>query len=300
MRSFLDCIPCLIRQSLEAVRFATDDEAVHRQVLSETLRMVGKQMDLAISAPVMAQQVHRMIRTLAGGNDPYRQVKDHFNNLAMRWYPKLKLQVQNADDPFETAARLAIVGNIIDFGPNSRLDDSSLHDAIDHALTAEIVGSFDTFREAVGSAENILYLADNAGEIVFDRLLIEQMPVEKITVVVKGQPVINDATMSDAESTGLGDLVDVIDNGSDAPGTIVADCSRAFRERFQQADLIIAKGQGNYETLSDVDRKIFFVLKAKCPVIAADLGCKCGSLVIHRTHQPDRDIKQTEQRIQTA
>ena len=113
-------------------------------------------------------------------------------------------------------------------------------------------------------------------EIVFDRLLIEQLPREKVTLVVRGAPVSNDATMIDAEDTGLTKLLEVIDNGSDAPGTILDDCSHAFRERFDSADLIIAKGQGNYESLSEVEKDIYFLLKAKCPVIARDLGCEVG------------------------
>jgi len=287
MKTYFDCIPCFVRQTLEAVRFATNDQAVQEQVLRKVLS-VASEMDLRTSPPVMGQRIHRLIRTLTGRDDPYRRVKDKFNRLALQWYHQLKPRVDNADDAMETAARLAIAGNIIDFGVNSRLDDSSLHDAIDHALTAEIVGSFDTFREAVGSAENILYLADNAGEIVFDRLLIEQIPVEKVTVVVKGQPVINDATITDAQTSGLTDLIEVVENGSDAPGTILAECSQEFQRRFERADLVIAKGQGNYETLSDVDQNIFFMLKVKCPVIATHLDCQVGDLILRTNHSPVR------------
>jgi uncharacterized protein with ATP-grasp and redox domains len=108
------------------------------------------------------------------------------------------------------------------------------------------------------------------------------MPLEKVTVVVKGLPVLNDATIHDAETAGLTSLVEVIDNGSDAPGTILAECSESFHERFEQADLLIAKGQGNYESLSDVEKDIFFILKAKCPVIAEHLGCKVGTMILRR------------------
>jgi len=139
------------------------------------------------------------------------------------------------------------------------------------------------FRDAVRRAENILYLADNAGEIVLDRLLIGQLPVERVTVVVKGEPVINDATMDDAIIAGLPKIVEVIDNGSDAPGTILETCSQAFRNRFENTDLIIAKGQGNYETLSDANKNIFFILKAKCPIIARDLGCEIGEMILRKS-----------------
>ena len=139
------------------------------------------------------------------------------------------------------------------------------------------------FQAALGRASRILYLADNAGEIVFDRLLIERMPPGKVTVGVRGFPVINDATMKDAEDTGMTELAEVIDNGSDGPGTILDDCSQSFRDRFDEADLIIAKGQGNYETLSEVDKDIYFLLKAKCAVIARDMGCQEDDMILKRS-----------------
>ena len=138
---------------------------------------------------------------------------------------------------------------------------------------------------AVDAAARVLYLADNAGEIACDRLLIERLGPARITLAVKGSPVLNDATRVDAEAVGLAAIVEVVDNGSDAPGTILADCSEAFRRRFAEADLILAKGQGNYETLSNAAADIFFILKAKCPVIARDLGCRVGSLILRR-HRP--------------
>ncbi len=137
-----------------------------------------------------------------------------------------------------------------------------------------------TLRKRVDEAEKILYLADNAGEIAFDRLLIELMPTDKVILVVKGSPVINDATREDAEMVGLTELVNIIDNGSDAPGTILSDCSKEFIEYYNDADLIIAKGQGNYESLNDRTENIFFLLKAKCPVIARDIGCYIGDLIL--------------------
>jgi len=168
-------------------------------------------------------------------------------------------------------------------GLNNHVTDKQVHEAIDHALEAPLEADLAGFAETISSAKDILYLADNAGEIVFDRLLIEQMPLKKVTLAVKGAPIINDATMKDAEATGLTELVEVIDNGSDAPGTILEDCSEAFRQRFDEADMVIAKGQGNYETLSEADKDIFFVLKAKCSVIARDLGCQVGSLILQRS-----------------
>ena len=286
MKTFFDCIPCFVRQALDSVRLVTDDEVVHERLLREVLR-AASEMDLRQSPPAMGQHIHQLIRRLTRQRDPYGEIKQRHNRLALELYPKLRALVRGSGSPLETALRLAIAGNVIDLGVNARLDESSVSEAIEGALSAPLNADVHAFAEAVSGARMILYLADNAGEIAFDRLLIEQMPVEKVTLAVRGAPVINDATMVDAQVAGIPGLVEVIDNGSDAPGTILEDCSPEFRRRFDRADLIVAKGQGNYETLGDVPKDIFFVLKAKCPVIARHLGCHVGSLVLQRSpHTP--------------
>ena len=295
MKTYFECIPCLIRQTFEAARLTTDDKAIHEQVIRKILR-AASEMNLRESPPFMAQRIHRLIRQMTGDNDPYRDIKDRFNHFALELYPELKERVERSRTPLDTAIRLAIAGNIIDSGVNLHINETLVHNSIEHALTSPLAGDPEQFRKAVSKANDILYLADNAGEIVFDRLLIEQMPLEKITLVVKGSPVINDACLADARTTGIADLVEVIDNGSDAPGTILGECSEEFKRRFENAGLIIAKGQGNYETLSDVKKDIFFVLKAKCPVIAHHIGCEKGSLVFLRNSGKDYGGKRSNEK----
>jgi uncharacterized protein with ATP-grasp and redox domains len=169
-------------------------------------------------------------------------------------------------------------------GPYNHIDNLLVQQALDQALQGMLEWDQERFLELVDQADSILYLTDNAGEIVFDRLLIEQLPLHKITVAVRGFPVLNDATLEDAKEVGLDRLVKVMNNGSDAPGTILNDCSVDFVESFHRADLIIAKGQGNYETLSNHRKHIIFMLKAKCPVIARDIGCKVGDMVAILNH----------------
>ena len=290
MRIFLDCIPCFVRQALDSARLVTNDEQIHEKVVREVLRL-AVDLDMNQSPPVIGQQIHRLIRKLIDNNDPYHELKQRFNRLAMRMCVELAGRVRASEDPLEAAFRLAIAGNIIDLGVKTSIAESDIEKIIRDCLTVDFDGRhIEKFRNAVSRAEKILYLTDNAGEIVFDRLLIEQLPVEKVTVVVKGKPVINDATMEDAEFAGLTEKTEVIDNGSDGPGTILETCSQTFRDRFEDADLIIAKGQGNYETLSDVDKNIFFVLKAKCPVIARDLGCEIGEMILRRSEKFDDNI----------
>jgi uncharacterized protein with ATP-grasp and redox domains len=282
MKISLECIPCLLRQSLEAARFVTDDTAVHEQIVRHVLRMVAE-MDLNQPPPVVARAVHRRLREMTGVEDPYRTPKARFNRLAMSMLPDLAAEVERALDPLLAAARLAIAGNMIDLGANWNVTEAEVHEALGRSLSEPFVGNWEEFREAVADARDILYLADNAGEIVLDRLLIQELGCQRITLAVRGSVVINDATLLDAEEAGLHELVEVIDNGSDAPGTILEECNAAFRKRFSEADLIIAKGQGSFETLSDVEGNIFFLFKVKCPVIASHVGLAAGTHALVRS-----------------
>jgi len=282
MRTSLDCIPCFLRQTLEAARFVTDAPAVHERVLRDVLRLTAE-MDFAQCPPVVAREIHRMLRAMTGVDDPYRAVKDRFNRMALEMLPELADTVKEASDPLATALRLAIAGNVIDLGVNGEMTEDEVRRSIHDALNEPFDGDVDAFGQAVERARKILYLADNAGEIVFDRLLIEQLPVSLVTLAVRGGPILNDATMADAQAAGLCDVVDVIESGSDAPGTILGDCNEEFRKRFSESDLVIAKGQGNFETLSDQPGEIFFLLKVKCPVIADHVGLPVGTHVLTRT-----------------
>ncbi|MEN6423925.1 MAG: ARMT1-like domain-containing protein [Phycisphaerales bacterium] len=287
MRTYFDCVPCSIRQVLDSVRMITDDETMHERVLRELLGM-WQRMDMKQSPPAMAQRIHRYLRQLTGVADPYLDVKNRYNLFALGLYPELRERVADSPDPFETAVHLAIAGNIIDFGVNSHVEQGAVHDAIMRSLTEPIDrDAVQRLRQAVERAKDILFLGDNTGEIVLDRLLIERMPTSKVTYVVRGYPILNDALMADAQIAGLTDLVEVIDNGSDAPGTILETCSEAFRKRFDLADLVIAKGQGNYESLTDTDRPAYFLLRPKCAVLARHLKCELGRLlVLHNSSDP--------------
>ena len=283
MKVYLDCFPCFLRQTLDAVRFVTQDEKIHEEVVRQVLELV-RCTDARHTPPAIGQQIHRVIRRATGNLDPYRHRKHGSNTLALKLYPSLRDRIRESHHPLETAVRLAIAGNVIDFGIYSSLAATDVTGAVESALAnGWDAGCLEEFTQAVNDAHTILYIGDNAGEVVFDRLLIEQLPHEKVTFAVKGSPVINDATMEDAEMAGLTRLVEVVENGSDAPGTILEDCSAEFRERFERSDLIIAKGQGNYESLSGVDKDVFFILKAKCPVIAADLDCDIGQMILRRS-----------------
>jgi uncharacterized protein with ATP-grasp and redox domains len=285
MQTYLDCIPCFLRQALDAARMVTPDAAIHAHVLRETLRMASE-MPFDKSPPWMGQKIHQLLREATGEPDPYRQAKQWANDLALALRPELEQRVRESVDPFATSVLLAIAGNVIDLGCRSQVSEQDVLRSIEQALCEPFEGdALEELRAAALSAGSILYLADNAGEIVLDRILIEQLPLERVMLAVRGYPVINDATREDAAAAGLTELVNVIDNGSDVPGTILESCSDSFRDAFARADVVIAKGQGNYETLSGVDGDVFFLFKAKCPVVAREMGCALGQIVVCRAER---------------
>ena len=284
MKTSLDCIPCFVRLALEAARFVTSDSAIHEQIVRDVLR-IAAESDFRQSPPLFGQKIHRRLRELTRVDDPYRAVKDRFNRMVMNMLPEWETRIKSSSDPLALAVRLAIAGNVIDLGVNGNLKEDDVLQVIEQTLEESFHGDLEEFRMAVNKASRILYLADNAGEIVFDRLLIEHLPLERTRLVVRGSPIINDATILDAETCGIHRLVEVMDNGSDAPGTVLDDCSPGFLRCFREADLIIAKGQGNYETLSDEDADIFFLFKVKCPVIGSDVGLQMGTHVLIRSQK---------------
>ncbi|MGC9455072.1 MAG: ARMT1-like domain-containing protein [Phycisphaerae bacterium] len=288
MRTALDCIPCFLRQSLEAARFVSDDEAIHHSVMRGVLRMTAE-MDLTEPPPVVGARIHAMLRELTGNKDPYREPKDRFNRMAMELLPSLRRRVERSDDAFDTAVRLAVAGNIVDLGVNGAISERDVLDEIDRTLATPLVGDIESLRSAVADAESILYVADNAGEIVFDRLLIEQLPGGRVAVAVRGGPVINDATREDALTAGLDEVADIIDTGCDCPGAVLSLCGSEFIDAFERADVVIVKGQGNFEGLSDVPRDVFFLLKAKCEVVASRVGVSVGTLVLRHSKSEESD-----------
>jgi len=285
MKTSLDCIPCLVRQAIDAARLQSADTDLHRRVLQDVLHQAS-QMDFAQSPPVLAQQIHRHLRQMTGAADPYHDAKARQNQLAWGLFPELEKEIARASSPLAAAARLAIAGNVIDLGATSEVTEAQVRRSVRRVLAEPFHADFDNFAQSVADARSILYLADNAGEIVFDRLLVAQLPRERVTLAVRGAPVINDATREDARAAGLDKMVTVIDNGSDAPGTLLDDCSKAFRETFRQADLIIAKGQGNFESLSSSAKNIFFLFKIKCAVVAQHTDKPVGTHVLMRSRGP--------------
>ena len=284
MRTYLDCIPCFLRQSLEASRMVTPDETHHEIVLKKVMRYLQAISSFNDPPPELSKEVHAIVRNMLHCKDPYKEVKKKSNEMAKELYPLLEEMVEEAKDPLLMATKLAIIGNVIDFGAMNRFD---VKDMINKAITENIdSNAYSRFREGIEKAQTILYLADNAGEIFFDKLLIKKFAEigKKIVYVVKNNPIINDATIEDAKFAGIDKFAEVLpaDKGQDksAPGILLNYASSEFLSYFRNADIVIAKGQGNYESLSNGGREIFFLLVVKCPLVARDIGADIGKLIL--------------------
>jgi len=279
MKTYLDCIPCFFRQALQAARLAEADEDTQRQILV----MLGRQLadfSLDSTPPEMGQILYSLVKNQVG-QDPFKEIKEKSNRYALDLYPELKNRVKNSSKPLRVAVRLAIAGNVIDYGVPRRFE---LKEEIEEVLSSEYgIFQFKELIQSLNRVEKVLYLADNAGEIVFDRILIEELLREfkpELTVAVRGAPVINDATLTDARQVGLDKLCRVVSNGSDAPGTLLNHCSPEFLNMYQTADLVISKGQGNFESLWGEKKNIFFLFKIKCDVVARHIGGREGDIVL--------------------
>lgn len=276
MKTNLDCIPCFMDQALRAGRMATDDEKKIKKLLEKFGSSI-ETISLDTTPPQIGDMLYKEIRKITGNNDIYGKLKRESINEALTLYPELKKLVSSSDNPLLTAVRIAIAGNIIDLAINKNIN---IKKELSNILEQDFaIFDFDEFVEHLGKAKSILYLGDNAGESVFDKVLIEEV-APPVTYVVRDAPVINDVTFQDAIDSGLDEVAEIISSGSSAPGIILDLCSDEFRKRFYEADMVISKGQGNYESLSNIDRSVFFLLKAKCKVIANDLNVNVNDIVL--------------------
>lgn len=278
IRVHLDCFPCFLRQALIAVRHGTEDISLQERILKSTLEDI-QQADISNAPAFTTTFIHRRIRRMLG-NDPFRKIKETYNTIALNLLPSFRERVQESHNPLWTASRLSIAGNVIDFGIFTSVDiEGAVRKALDRNIA---VDDFDLFQQSVSETDEILFLTDNAGEIVFDRLLIEVLIRlgKHVTVAVKGSPVINDSTRKDAADTGIQDICTVIDNGSDAVGTVLEWTPKSFQDAFYSAGLVISKGQANFETLYSQNRSMFFLLQSKCNVLSRALDLPTGSLLL--------------------
>jgi uncharacterized protein with ATP-grasp and redox domains len=277
LRASYDCIPCAIGSLINLFKKGLVSEHKQEPAMRALLDYLSK-IEFNQPPPQIGQQMHRIIRQVLNNPDPYYDIKQKFNRLMLDNYPDLKKLVDEADNPFQMALRLAIAGNVIDYGPNHPFD---INKTLEQAKS--IVLAIDDSRAlqaSLSQAKTLLYLGDNAGEIVMDRIFLEMINHPNVYFAVRGAPIINDALIEDAELVGIHKITHLITNGDDAPGTILENTSAEFRDIFKQADLVISKGQGNLEGLQGIDKNIYFVLMTKCDHVANYLGVKKGDFIV--------------------
>ena len=276
MKTYLDCFPCFMEQALRAGRIATNDEKKIKRLLDEVGRMLSS-IPLGSTPPESGKVIYQKVSEITGISDPYKEIKGESTEKALTLYPSLKDEVKKGKDPLLTAIRIAIAGNVIDFGANSNFN---IEQEIYEILRKDFaICDYEKFKAELNESNEILYIGDNAGECVFDRVLIEEMK-KPVTYVVRDVPIINDATYEDAIQAGIDKVAAIISSGTDAPGTILGTCNAEFKIIYDNAKFIISKGQGNYEALSNERRPIFFLLKVKCHVIANDIGVDKGDIIL--------------------
>lgn len=300
MKTYLDCIPCFFRQVLEGSKIIGASPKAQKRIIDEFAGIIPE-VSLNSTPPEIARFGYKLLEKISRDGDPYKKIKQKSNRLVLKLYGKLKNKVRRSRDRLLEAVELAIAGNVIDFGVKNTLN---LNEELRKILSGEKksvhkrnIFHYADFKQALRTKGDILYLADNAGEVVFDRILIEEIrrkyPEKIIYFAVKDKPIINDALFEDAKACGIDKMAKIISNGSDAPGTIISLCSKEFRRIYRKARMVISKGQGNFETLSQEKKAIFFLFMVKCQVVAKHTHCKLGDKTLFCNLNTNRAYKKS-------
>ncbi|MBU0579579.1 MAG: DUF89 family protein [Candidatus Margulisbacteria bacterium] len=280
MQSLFECIPCIIRQSLDIARLNHLNEVKKLKLLRMVMKKLENIDPLQTTPPEATKWAHDIIKKYLKKKDLYAQAKKDQNKLALKLLPWAEKEIKRSKDRLLTAVKLAIAGNIIDYGTASFFSIEDSLKAIEHQKFA--INYYPKLKKALKHSKNVLYIGDNAGEIVFDTLLVKELLLQghPITFAVKSDYVLNDALMEDAVAAGMHKLVPVIESGSKTAGTLLKEATPLFKKQFKKADLIIAKGQGNFETLPVGDKRIFFLLKMKCVYLGQKVNTKLGDIIL--------------------
>jgi uncharacterized protein with ATP-grasp and redox domains len=278
MKARVDCIPCVFNQILRTAKASTLNENVIRKILFKVSMQIPK-INLDITPPEIADSLYRIVEKVTRNSDPYERIKIEHINKALSLFPEMSNMVDNSKDPLKEAVKLSILGNSIDLG--STLDCVNVKKEFGNIRKSKfILRDLKVLKDRLGKVNSILFIGDNAGETVFDRPLVELLSkiVIKLIYAVKETPIINDATLNDAKRSGL--ECKIISTGSRIAGTLPEFCSDDFKKILFTSSLIIAKGQANYETLSNLDIPAFFLLKVKCLPISQDTEYPISTMLI--------------------
>lgn len=283
MKVHYECASCFLRQARDALDLATEDEDLKMQITEKTNKILCSEFRKGAVANEIGTKIHRTIKRETKNPDPYYDFREKSDDIAMQFLPQVE-KILEKDNSLKNYLKAAIAGNVLDFGALGLESDIEglVMSTVEKDLSIDNSGELGV---ELNIAKNVLYLADNVGEIVFDKLLIKKLHEYnvEVTVALKKDPILNDACMKEALDVGLDEVARLITTGTDSIGVIYHDLSEDFKQEFQDADLVIAKGLGNYEGLSEMelgDKPVFCLLNAKCQPIARDIGVELGGNVV--------------------
>ena len=270
----IQCVFCLLNKHLKNIPndLSNDKKLKYMQGI---LKIIGN-ADISMSAPEIVEQISEFKQRFGETTD-YTEIKSFYNSYLLKFENEIEANILNADNSLEAAVKYAMAGNYIDFGALEEVDEQKLRETLDKSNEILIDReTFKNFEAEINNAKNIVYLTDNCGEIVLDKLLIKQIlklnNKAKINVIVRGKPVLNDCTLDDAKQVGLDKLVTVTHNGTSVAGTVLNKISQEAKTLIDSADLIISKGQGNFETLHHCGKNIYYLFLCKCDMFAKRFG----------------------------
>ena len=285
MKISYECGPCFLRQAREAMDLSTDDEALKMEIMEEIFKFLSANFTPETNSNGTGSAMHNLIKQKTGCIDPYHKEKIEGNEIALKYLPDVK-RILKKDDSLENYVKIAIIGNILDFGAFTLDDD--IESVINESLSKDLaVKDIEEFENSLQAHDKVLYLVDNTGEIVFDKLLlakIREYDVD-ITIAVKSEPILNDACMAEALDAGLDEFGDIVEIGCGTVGYVDSEISDEFREIFNSHKFIISKGMGNYEGLSEIDlsfKDVYFLLCAKCNTISKHIGANLHDMLLFK------------------
>ncbi|MFL0269387.1 damage-control phosphatase ARMT1 family protein [Clostridium sp. WILCCON 0202] len=273
MRMHDKCLPCMINQVIKVADITGVDKK--EELLREVFTYLSK-IDFETTTPEVIGEIFDMIKKHTNNPDPYKETRNYYNTMFLELLPKFEVKIEQAVNPFQLAVRYAIIGNIIDFNPIHNILLEDIFDYFEKMEQLELAkDDSNALMKDILNSKILLYLGDNCGEICLDKILLkkikEKNPNVKILFGVRGKPVVNDSIAEDAYAVGIDEYAEIIDNGDGSLGTVLNRTSPEFKEAYKKADIIIAKGQANYECLSEENKNIYFLLMTKCDVIANDI-----------------------------
>lgn len=287
MKISYECGPCFLRQAKEALDLSTDDESLKMEVMEDIFKYLGGVFKEGTNSNGTGSTMHRMIIEKTGCRDPYFKEKIEGNEIALSFLPDVK-KILDEDDSLENYVKIAIIGNILDFGAFTLDDDmeSVIKQSLDNELA---VKDIEEFEDSLKRHDKVLYLVDNTGEIVFDKLLLEKIKDYDIdiTIAVKSVPILNDATRKEALDAGLDEFGEIVEIGCGTVGYVDSEISDEFREIFDSHEFVISKGMGNFEGLSEIDlssKEVYFLLCIKCNTISKAIGANLHDMLLFKNN----------------